>query len=230
LVDSKTIVQQLMIDMRQPNWLTLDFKQTFYDEAVLAYEDIATLFPGNWLTDSIITFYYLYLREKYADDKFCFVNPSLTFWVGMDPNAAKEAIGRFELEKKEFIFLPITDCTNINSAGGTHWSLAVYDRNNDVFRYYDSLSNYNISSARRICAAIAPFVRMKDKRFNFQSRPTPTQKNGSDCGCYLLAITEYLAQNNGDDTDIEHSITPNFASELRLKILELIDNMRKKEE
>lgn len=214
----------------QCDWLTPDFQHTFFDEAVVAYDDVRTLRPGQWLTDSILTFYYLFLTNKVVQentsrsaDTFLLINPTLTFWLSMSPDSAQEIFGEMDMSSKELIFMPVTDSEDMESAGsGSHWSLVIYNKSQDTFYSYDSHHNHNKAAARRLAKAMAPLV---SQQFKFESRPTPQQTNGADCGCFVLAITECLMNHSGNDSQLSDICSTDVVAGYRSKICNLIGDL-----
>ncbi len=203
------------------------------DEAVVAYEDVMTLKPGAWLTDAILTFYYLYLsgntrkESEVTNDDYLLINPTLTFWLAMAPDSAHEIFGDMDLQSKQLIFMPVSDSEDMESAGsGSHWSLVVYHKSSDTFYSYDSHQNHNEGAARRLAKAMSPLVSSKNQKFKFENRRTPQQTNGADCGCFVLAITQYLMEHAGDDSQlVSDGECVTSVSKLRSTILNLLGSL-----
>jgi sentrin-specific protease 8 len=213
-----------------PQWLTREFMHTFYDSQTLYYDDVKTLCGPYWLTDAVITYYYLLLEnDKFPNEKnnMCFIPPAITFWASMVDDAS-DAVGPLELEKKNLIFIPINDSES-DTGGGSHWSLVIYDREIDTFNYYDSMGTHNLSAARRMVRKLAPHVGTKNvSKPKFDVRPSPQQNNGFDCGVHVLAVTDNLAQNHGSDDHLSNNINSHTISELRKTMLENIGQQAQK--
>lgn len=58
----------------------------------------------------------------------------------------------------ELIFVPVNNNTDATQAGGTHWSLLVYDAAECAFFAFDSASGMNLHVAQRTAAALAPLL------------------------------------------------------------------------
>ncbi|KAK2167833.1 hypothetical protein LSH36_23g03028 [Paralvinella palmiformis] len=93
-------------------------------------------------------------------------------------------------------------------------SLLIYDRAGNEFRHYDSLSYVNIHTAQRIAKAIEPCLK------------------GSDCGVYVLCMTEYLIRRNllHDDVSVDEFVSPTAVTTRRQKIKELIYHLANQSE
>ncbi|CAG8545841.1 3046_t:CDS:2, partial [Funneliformis caledonium] len=109
----------------------------------------------------------------------------------------------------DIIFIPVNDKQNLESfVGGTHWSLLVYVKANNKFLYYDSASNYNISSANKYSDKIARVLGIEG---NVQIMSTPQQMNDQ------VAFEEFLK------VDTQHILPP---SEMRQKIRNLVKQLK----
>lgn len=156
------------MSQKRPSWLTLNFSKTYYDSQTLSDEDILLLTGKYWLNDNMINFYFLYLEnEKYKkyQNEYCFMAPSVSFWVSMidDEQDIKASLDPLKVQEKKLIFIPINDNTDIEAVngGGSHWNLVVFERRNNTqekskFYYYDSGGNMNKRAAQRCIEKMAP--------------------------------------------------------------------------
>ncbi|KAL9645616.1 hypothetical protein ABK040_000678 [Willaertia magna] len=206
-------------------WLTKDFSKTFYDSQTLIYDDIVLLFGSNWLNDNIINYYFLYLEnEKYKNPDYCFVAPSVSFWVSMieDEEDIRASLDPLNVKEKKLIFIPINDNTDINAvSGGSHWSLVVFDRDTKVFYYFDSGSNMNKKAALNTVKKMSPFFGEGLSNPTFEVMKSPQQNNGFDCGVYVLAMADFIAGKGMNNISTE--ITPSVVSNLRKEVFSLIE-------
>ncbi|EFC50534.1 predicted protein [Naegleria gruberi] len=216
-----------MSRLAKPSWLTKDFSKTFYDSQGLIEEDVSLLLGNYWLNDNIINFYYLFLEnEKFRE--YCFVAPSVSFIISMvDDDEIKNTLHSLNAKDKKLVFFPVTDNTDISSSGGTHWSLLVFESNSGKFYYFDSMGSMNKSAAKYLASKVAPYFGVKAS--NLHIAKAPQQKNGYDCGIYVLAMSEYIAEHGLSDAQIESEITPSKATQLRKVILDLIEKKSQEE-
>jgi sentrin-specific protease 8 len=110
--------------------------------------------------------------------------------------------------------------------GGNHWSLVVYDRSTGKFNYYDSSRDYNYQAAIKTVAKIAHFIDPKypynqPRSIELEKKTVPQQQNGYDCGVYVLAFSDAIAEADGGDSNL-NKITPNSIKDLRKNILDMI--------
>ncbi|WP_349643560.1 Ulp1 family isopeptidase [Bradyrhizobium genosp. SA-3] len=124
-----------------------------------------------------------------------FVDPLMAFRVGQGTEAdALRAFHRIVDDRNgndtaDFLFLPMNDAsaTDLNHRG-SHWSLLLVDRrdrNNPVAYHYDSSKGHNDSPAAMLAQRVGA---------NLQNAPIRQQRNGYDCGVFVLDGTRALAR------------------------------------
>ncbi len=141
-----------------------------------------------------------------------------------------DAVNPLNPLSKRLIFIPINDNddeTGMEAEGGSHWSLVMYDRATGQFNYYDASGDSNYRAALKTTAKIAHFLDSSipyndPKAIKLHSRKAPQQQNGFDCGMYMLAYSDALAQAGANDEKALDKITPSFVTNMRKEILELI--------
>lgn len=200
--------------------------KTFYDDTTIYYEHLETLLPGRFLVDNIIAFYFLYLKhEKQLEGAF--INPTLSYMlIVMDDEDFKDTMAsiimRQNLKDQNLIFLPVNDNQDTNIPnGGSHWSLLVYHKNKDIFYHYDSANQYNKNVAKKLYNRIKQWIGTTESAFEL--RKSPQQKNGNDCGLFVCATAEALANSSGNDENIFNIVNQESVSKMRKQILDLID-------
>ncbi|ELR17526.1 Ulp1 protease family, Cterminal catalytic domain containing protein [Acanthamoeba castellanii str. Neff] len=156
-----------------------------YGDTTLYESDVALLRPGEWLNDSVISFWFEYLaKERFKDhqDDLLFIDPSAMFMINFsdDMEEVREAMAALELEKRSMILMPINDNASIDHAGGTHWTLLVYTKRDGKFRHYDSFS-----AQATVCTAAKRTAKVMHAVLGGAGEPlieavhTPQQGNGS---------------------------------------------------
>ncbi|KAL0483235.1 NEDD8-specific protease [Acrasis kona] len=214
--------------MTKPSWLDQRYERTFFDSQTLFYDDVIRLRGKEWLNDSIINYYLLYLENvKYEQQKddLLFLSPSVTFWIMQvkEKEDVADAINPLNPTQKDLIFIPINDNSDETGevSGGSHWSLVVYNRKEDTFNYYDSSGDYNYGSAVKTVAKIAHFLNPKydygTMSIKINKISCSQQQNGYDCGVYLLSFCDVLG-------NAEHvkNVSPRDINCLREDILKKI--------
>jgi sentrin-specific protease 8 len=173
-----------------------DKSLVLYGDVQIYQEDLENLLPGQWINDSIIEFTYEYFEQELFSKHslFGFIRPAIVYLISQisDPiSLVEDSVLPAGLHEKEVLFMPINDNRG-NIAGGTHWSLMVYCRSLNHFFHFDSMGNCNEMSARW-CQNKIKNVLGTAKNAAFTCLETPQQKNGYDCGVYVIAITKLLA-------------------------------------
>lgn len=121
-----------------------------FHEILLHQSDVALLNGPHWLNDTIISFYFEYLEKvTFSKDKhILFVSPEVTQCIKM---VEASEIGIFleplNIKTKKFVFFALNDNDSPERAGGSHWSLLVFSRNENCFYHLDSSagSNHNVA-------------------------------------------------------------------------------------
>lgn len=186
-----------------------------YHDVQLYDSDVALFATSQWLNDNAINFYLQYLYHT-----LCAVSGSSTqrdvllmdpavvscMMLQCDDDDEFEELGRgLHIRSKQLCFIPVNDNEGFGGES-SHWSLLVYRRGAAVrsFEHFDSSSGHNTRAAKRIMAtfekmlhacavaggdaAVAPEARFVNVR------DAPQQRNGYDCGMYVLVVAEYLCR------------------------------------
>lgn len=174
---------------------------SFYD-SIIRQSDVDILEGPHWLTDTLIGFYFEYLLNvAYKDEtRLLFIGPEVTQCLKV---SQCQELGVFldplQVEKRTFIFLPVNDCTQVESPGGSHWSLLVFCKNEDTFFHFDSSSGSNYGHAKQLATKLSKYLSTSEEGV-FVQADTLQQKNGYDCGIHVLCnvdmIAEYCAKHN----------------------------------
>lgn len=135
-----------------------------------------------------------YLQDQINVNDILFINPSIVFLVNfVESDELGAILSDLDLVNKKIIFIPINDNADINRSGGSHWSLLVWNIEQSCFHYFDSMSNYNLQSAKRTKTVFEKALKMKDQKFEIVK--CPQQNNSYDCGVYTLYFAELTAKN-----------------------------------
>ena len=197
-----------------------------YGDVQLYQDDVESCYPGNWMKDSIIEYQY----ERWERDLFkdcthiAFVRPALVYLLF----TTKSDVG-LNLASKTLIFFPINDGIQDQSYG-SHWSLLVYKRICNSFYYFDSMGNSNLDIAISFKNAIHNIFPAGS---GFVKISTPQQSNGFDCGAFIIAITQILAERSvsyNSDFDVEiysEKLDAQRMVELRHRVADDIESIAK---
>jgi len=131
-----------------------------------------------------------------------------------------------EAEKRIFIFLPVNDCTQVESPGGSHWSLLVYCKNEDTFFHYDSSSGSNYSHAKQLAMKLSKFLSPEEAAF--VQPDTLQQKNGYDCGIHVLCNVDNIAEHCAEHNRVEGAgqCRQSQVDKKRMEVLQLIFQLK----
>ncbi|PRP89434.1 hypothetical protein PROFUN_01297 [Planoprotostelium fungivorum] len=171
-----------------------------YHDVTLYPEDVNLLKRPNWLNDNIMSFYFEYLTfERFKDQRqnFAFIHPSTVFMTTfMSGSEISEVLSALDLTSKSLVFLPINNNRDVNKMGGSHWSLLVFNHHDRAFHHYDSSSGMNSSAAQNVAAKLSSLLPVASAKV--EEEVSPQQSNSYDCGVYVLALSELLAECNGE--------------------------------
>lgn len=173
-----------------------------FHDSIIRQSDVDILEGPHWLTDTLIGFYFEYLSNvAYKDEsRLLFIAPEVTQCLKV---SRCQELGVFldplQVEKRTFIFLPVNDCTQTESPGGSHWSLLVFCKSEDTFFHFDSSSGSNYNHAKQLASKLSKYLSTSEEGVFVQAE-TLQQKNGYDCGIHVLCnvdlIAEYCAKYN----------------------------------
>ncbi|GLV34493.1 Deneddylase 1 [Carabus blaptoides fortunei] len=166
-----------------------------FHETLLRESDVDILRGPRWLNDTLISFYFEYLeRVRFKDyTSILFVSPEVTQCIKVVSSAEISIfLDPLYAGKKDFIFFALNDNERADCSGGSHWSLLVFSRPENVLFHFDSHAGSNYLQARDLGTKLL-------KYFQIPSQPsiiepdTLQQTNGYDCGVHVLCNTELVA-------------------------------------
>eukprot|EP01100_Stratorugosa_tubuloviscum_P007726 TRINITY_DN318_c0_g3_i4.p1 TRINITY_DN318_c0_g3~~TRINITY_DN318_c0_g3_i4.p1 ORF type:complete len:216 (+),score=55.33 TRINITY_DN318_c0_g3_i4:177-824(+) len=201
---------------------------TFKDTS-LYHSDILLLKQPNWLNDNLINFYFDYLQEKYKELKCLFIGPSITqmFSIGLSDSDLREILQPHNFYQQDIVLLPVNDSLSTDQVSGSHWSLLVFFKKENIFRHYDSLMNVNKNAALRIANRFSSILSISTSILEFQGI---RQQNSYDCGIYLLSFADLVATiykqslitGHFNQNILIETLTPSYITNKRDEINQLI--------
>ena len=84
------------------------------------------------------------------------------------------------------VFVPINDNESPDSAGGSHWSLLVWDKARSHFISFDSMLGHNLAAAKKTALAFSASLKATVPINFIEYEKSAQQKNSYDCGMFLL--------------------------------------------
>ncbi|KAI0239427.1 Sentrin-specific protease 8 [Lamellibrachia satsuma] len=223
-----------------------------FNDSLLRQSDIELLDGNRWLNDKLIGFafrqtevtdvsydighvtqtgaglvYYEKVQFQSISENVVYINPDVSHFIKLGSDDEDE-LGLFleplELHSKQRIFLAVNDNTELDSAGGSHWSLLMFDRKDNTFHSYDSFHSSNVTAARTVANKTAPYLKASAHNVGFVEEKSAQQTNGCDCGVYVICYTEALSRQfaAGDSTPFCSGVTETTVSQKRLDLKDLI--------
>lgn len=132
----------------------------------------------QYLSDTIIEFYFNYMSTVYTSDLITLVPPTISYMIAnsVDPAARRECIADLKITEKDLVIFPV----NEGHGGGRHWSVLVFyrkqsenekEKENHVFVHHDSMNGINHFAAYKLFRAIKGHViRHKKKKMKMSRR------------------------------------------------------------
>lgn len=167
-----------------------------------------------WINDVIISFIFQYYRGEIYRNQLhlvSYIPPDITQIIKMldSDEEIAQFIAPLRLEDKDLMFFPIND-NDQDEAGGTHWSLLVFNKHLGRFTHYDSQEiGRNFEAARMVAIKLqsALNVKLKSENMTRSNRRTssnqqllvddedfPKQENEYDCGLYVIMAVTILSE------------------------------------
>ncbi|XP_076879871.1 sentrin-specific protease 8 [Brachyhypopomus gauderio] len=204
-----------------------------YQDSLLRRSDVSLLDGPYWLNDQVIGFAFEYFaadRFKSLGETVCFISPEVTQFIKYA--SCEEELSLFleplRLASRRWVFLAVNDNSN-QTAGGSHWSLLLYQRHTGHFSHYDSQSGGNSLHAQRIAAKLETFLGAGTK-VPFVEEACPSQQNSYDCGMYVICNAEALCESarRGSHAHLPaQTITPTYITRKRTEWHSLIQRLAK---
>lgn len=169
-----------------------------FHNSLLRSSDISLLDGPFWLNDNIIGAFFEYCEHVMCKEyvqQVTFISPEVTQLIKCCSQSDISAIvDSLNLQTKEYIFMPINDCSVAQtSPGGSHWSLLMFCRSLKAFHHYDSCNGLNVQHAKLIFNKLKSCIGLSEAS-TFETKPSPQQANGYDCGLYVISNVETLVR------------------------------------
>ncbi|KAF3322793.1 putative ubiquitin-like-specific protease 1B isoform X2 [Carex littledalei] len=169
-------------------------------------EIIRCLRPGGWLNDEVINLYLELLkeRERRQPDRFLKCHFFNTFFykklIGGNDGYDYKAVRRWTTQKKLGYSLINCDKIFVPIHKGTHWCLAVINVKQKSLQYLDSLGGMDCFVLGVLTRYIVDEakdksnIEMDGHSWKQEIISLPTQKNGYDCGMFMLKYIDFLSR------------------------------------
>lgn len=179
-----------------------------YHNSLLRQSDVELLAAPNWLNDTLIGFYLEYLEHEVFPewrDQLLFLGPDVCQLARLCEAAElSQLLDQLKLSERQLVVAPVSDCEELQSPGGSHWSLLVFERcrrqpkRRGTFWHFDSQPSGggNRAAASALCRRLTPLLMPEGAGCTSQMQQGcgGRQMNGYDCGVFVLchahAVTE----------------------------------------
>ena len=199
-----------------------------YGDSIIRNSDLDILNSCQWLNDQIIGFFFEFCQiEKFLGSNFCFVGPEVAQFLKM---VSQNEIGIFleplGLSSKTAVFLPVNSMTDPSKAGGSHWSLLVFLKTNNLFIHFDSCEGSNRGEAKILANKVGKYL-SPELQLNFLELGATQQVNGYDCGIHCIANAQNIAEHlkSGNEIHDLKKVEQTTVSEFRKNLVNLIRSL-----
>lgn len=195
-------------------------------------EVLQCLRPGEWLNDEVINVYFELLkeREKREPKKFLKCHFFNTFFykklLGGKSGYDFKSVRRWTTQKKLGYGLSECDMIFVPIHKQVHWCLVVINNKDKKFQYLDSLRGVDYKVLRVLALYFADEVKDKngvdidvDSWTQEHVEDIPMQKNGWDCGMFMIKYADFYSKGLGLCFNQEH--VPYFRLRTTKEILKL---------
>ncbi|EAY04601.1 hypothetical protein TVAG_233370 [Trichomonas vaginalis G3] len=142
------------------------------------------------------------LEKKYNkinpnDSKILFLPPTtLEFFRFYPDDSVIPTLQYFPALKYRYVFIPFTNSVSLTETGD-HWALLVWEpnfnsQNASNFYYLDSSGQGNRKYGESIVERLSKLYQIA--KYNFIPYSSPQQNNHSDCGMFVMAFMECIAE------------------------------------
>uniref|UniRef100_A0A0E0MIR4 DNA-directed RNA polymerase n=1 Tax=Oryza punctata TaxID=4537 RepID=A0A0E0MIR4_ORYPU len=204
----------------------------------LCMDDLNSLNEGEYINDAVIDYAFADFSVSFTGEGngLLLVTSTVSHLIGNlshDNNSLRMIEDLLNLTtSRQLILFPVNNNTDHSvSDGGNHWSLLIYDnitQDSPRLVHHDSLGSRNLSPAHRLADALQPVL---PDGTTFVEGATPLQKNGYDCGVFVIAVARSVCQwwNLGEPhEDWSYSVTSDVSSDsvtdLRAMLRQKVEN------
>ena len=202
-----------------------------YGDTIIRQSDVNILNSNSWLNDNIIGFYFEYCQlDLFSDSsELCFVGPEVTQCIKLMPvEELSIVLDPLNISDKKAMMFALNNNQEASMAGGSHWSLLVFNLHEKQFYHLDSSSGFNSSEAKMFSKKLSQYFKCPN---SIQEVAVSQQINGYDCGLHCIANVAkvaHLFQFNSSQpfSDKTRSLLLPVANSERLNLVKLITQLK----
>ena len=203
-----------------------------YHDTTIRKSDLYTLEDKIWLNDPIISFWFQYLQNVTFDGNtsLLFVNPAVTQLIKMgDAKDVPIFLDHLGLRHKEYIFLPVSNNVSACKAGGSHWSLIVYSKQDAIWYHFDSQRRANDKDASQLVTRLNKYLNGFPNEI--VDAICTQQDNSYDCGAFVMKYAQIVAHRAVNGLPIGNcNVNRRETNQMRRKVRLLVDDFVKEKE
>ena len=122
-----------------------------------------------------------------------FVNPAVTQLIKMgDAKDVPIFLDHLGLRNKEYIFLPVSNNVSACKAGGSHWSLIVYSKQDAIWYHFDSQRRANDKDASQLVTRLNKYLNGFPNEI--VDAICTQQDNSYDCGAFVMKYAQIVCK------------------------------------
>lgn len=204
-----------------------------YHDALIRQSDYKILCSKEWINDNLLEFWFEYLQKElfknHEENLFC-IGPSLSQLIKLTTNIDEIGgiLSSLDLQSKQLILLSINDSYLFESAGGSHWSLLVFNAKSSKFEHYDSSFNScNIHHAEKVAWKLNQLFFPTKQSLNIEKMYCNQQEDSYNCGIHVICNAEGVCKKYfcNDSRPLSDIVSPASIRLTRDRLKQLIDDL-----
>ena len=140
-------------------------------------------------------------EEKMCNNGIVLVRPEMAHLLkNADRPTARQQMKALGINKAKRVVIPLNDSEQLEEwSSGSHWSVLTWDRETNTFAHIDSIPRQNNKHAKNLASDLLDGS-LFDNTGNLQAsfrelKEYGKQKNGCDCGLYVIHNTLAIIKN-----------------------------------
>ena len=180
------------------------------DECIIYRDSLERLNDKKWLNDELVNLYMKLLNDRaervssatHTRLKYYCFNSFIGQFLFPAYSYPKNWSKNINLTELDFLLVPFNRSSQVDGTTNNHWGLCVLNCVKKRFEYYDALGlsgNDRLDALKRYVTEDTEYDFSEWK--NFIPSRMPLQKNGYDCGVFMLKYADYITDNLELDFD-----------------------------
>lgn len=156
--------------------------------------------------DNVLQDFFNFISKDTKYQNISFIPPSLIQWLKFVPDKT-QALDQFVdvCDSKISHIVMAVNNSMAHDSTGSHWSLLVYCKSSNKYFHLDSIGGLNAVHAQRTAKLFHNSLGFQ-KGFTFDEVPCSLQKNGIDCGLYVIHNSSLVSEVISKGLEIENNV------------------------